>query len=270
MGGSDVVFAGSIPEFYDSYMVPMIFEVYAADLAARVAALAPKAVLEVAAGTGVVPRALIGHLEPDARYTVTDLNQPMLDHAAGRQTADGRIEWRQADALALPFADASYDVVICQYGAMFFPDRSKGYAEAKRVLKGSGRYIFSVWDRIENNEFADLVSQTLAGVFPDDPPEFMARTPHGYYDHDLIRADLAPAGFEDIAIESIEKVSTAPSARHVAVALCQGTPLRNEIEARAPGSLARMTDIATAALESRYGTGMVAAKIRAHVVTAVK
>lgn len=270
MTNTDVVFAGSIPEFYDTYMVPLIFEVYAADLAGRVAALAPMAVLETAAGTGVVPRALIGRLPPRARYVVTDLNEPMLQHAASRQAPDGRIEWRQADALDLPFEDGAFDVVICQYGAMFFPDRTKGYAEARRVLRRGGRYIFSVWDRIETNEFTDVVAKAAATVFPQDPPRFMARTPHGYYDHDVIRADLNRAGFAEIAIDTIEETSRAPSARHVALAICQGTPLRNELETRDRGCLDHVTDVATAALEATYGKGPVAAPIRAHVVTAVK
>jgi ubiquinone/menaquinone biosynthesis C-methylase UbiE len=139
---ADKVFAGSIPEFYDSLMVPLIFEAYAEDLAKRVAAISPLSVLETAAGTGVVPRALIGHLHPKAQYVVTDLNHPMLDHAAKRQAPDQRIAWRQADALALPFRDESFDAVICQFGVMFFPDRTKGYAEARRVLKDGGQFFF--------------------------------------------------------------------------------------------------------------------------------
>jgi SAM-dependent methyltransferase len=270
MTTADGIFAGSVPEFYDTYMVPLIFEVYAENLAARVASIAPMSVLETAAGSGVVPRALIKHLPPDARYVVTDLNQPMLDHAARRQAPDKRIEWRQADALDLPFEVNSFDVVICQYGAMFFPDRTKGYSEARRVLNKGGSFIFSVWDKIENNEFADVVTNAVATVFPDNPPQFLARTPHGYFKHDLIRADLSRAGFSDASIVSKEETSEAPSARHVAVAYCQGTPLRNEIEARDRSSLQHAINIATDALEARYGKGPVAAKICAHIVTAIR
>jgi SAM-dependent methyltransferase len=266
----DKVFAGSIPEFYDTYMVPLIFEVYAEDLAARAASVAPMSVLETAAGSGVVSRSLVKHLHPDAQYVVTDLNQPMLDHAARRQLPDKRIEWRQADALDLPFEDRSFDLVICQYGAMFFPDRTKGYAEARRVLIEGGSFIFSVWDKIENNEFADVITNAVATVFPDNPPQFLARTPHGYFEHDLIRADLSRAGFSDIHIVSKEEASRAPSAKQVAVAYCQGTPLRNEIEARDRNSLQHVTDIATGALEARYGKGPVVGKICAHIVTAIK
>ncbi len=166
---SDKVFAGSIPENYDRYIVPLIFERYAADLAQRAASLSPGAVLEIAAGTGVVTRALAPKLSPVASYVVTDLNQAMLDYAASRQAPDSRIEWRQADALSLPFEDAAFDLVCCQFGAMFFPDRSLAYREAKRVLKPGGHFLFNVWDRIEENVFADDVTNALAKFFPHDP-----------------------------------------------------------------------------------------------------
>jgi len=176
---ADKVFSGSIPENYDRGMVPLIFEPYAADLARRVASFSPSAVLETAAGTGVVTRALAPKLSAGASYVVTDLNQPMLDYAASRQPPDTSIQWRQADALALPFENAAFDLVCCQFGAMFFPDRIAGYCEAKRVLKPGGHFLLSVWDRIEDNVFADDVTNALAELFPNDPPRFMARTPHG-------------------------------------------------------------------------------------------
>ena len=268
MPETDKLFAGSIPENYDRYMVPLIFEGFAEDMARRVAGLSPAAVLETAAGSGVVTRALAPKLSSDARYTVTDLNQPMLDYAATRQGADNRITWRQADALALPFADAAFDLVCCQFGVMFFPDRRSGYREAKRVLKPGGHFLFSVWDRIEENAFADDVMSALAALFPDDPPRFLARTPHGYHDTALIRRELEQAGFSNVAIETRADQSRAPSARHAAIAFCQGTPLRNEIEARDARRLEAATDYAAARIADRHGSGEVAAKIQAHVVTA--
>jgi ubiquinone/menaquinone biosynthesis C-methylase UbiE len=270
MTDNDKLFAGSIPELYDSYMVPMIFEVYAADLAERAAACKPMAVLETAAGTGVVARALSRLLAPDASYIVTDLSQPMLDHAARRHGPDDRIAWRRADALDLPFDDASFDVVLCQFGVMFFPDRVAGYAEARRVLKRNGRFLFNVWDHIEANEFAHVVTAAAATVFPDDPPRFLARTPHGYHSLDLIRADLAQAGFSDVSTITLEATSFAPSPRHPAIAYCQGTPLRNEIEARDASLLDHVTERAAQAIAARFGDGRVTGKIQAHVATAVR
>ncbi|WP_315923927.1 class I SAM-dependent methyltransferase [Mesorhizobium sp. SP-1A] len=265
---TDKMFAGSVPENYDRYMVPLIFEPYAADLARRAASLSPRAVLETAAGTGVVARALAPKLASDAIYVATDLSQPMLDYAASRQPPDGRIRWRQANALELPFADASFDVVCCQFGAMFFPDRVAGYREARRVLKPGGHFLFSVWDRIEENILADEVMNALAQMFPDDPPRFMARTPHGYHDTALIRSDVEAAGFSRVSIETKAEQSRAPSPRFAALAYCQGTPVRDEIEARQPGKLDAATDHAEAAIARRHGRGAVAAKIQAHVIVA--
>src|SRR6266550_9584746 len=218
MPETDKVFAGSIPEDYDRYLVPLIFESFARDIAQRAAALSPRSVLETAAGSGVVTRALTPRLSPDARYAVTDLNQPMLDYAATRQPADNRISWRQADALALSFEDTAFDLVCCQFGVMFFPDRPSGYREAKRVLRPGGYFLFNAWDRIEENVFADDVTNALAEFFPDDPPRFMARTPHGYHDTALIRGDLAKAGFSNVTIETKAEESRAPSPRHPAIA----------------------------------------------------
>ena len=270
MTESDKSFAGTIPEFYDTYLVPLIFEPYANDLAERAAALAPKAVLETAAGTGVVTRILASRLAADARYTVTDLNQPMLDHAASKQGEDKRITWRQADALALPFGDESFDAVICQFAVMFFPDRIAGYAEARRVLKPGGSFLFNLWDHIGANEFAKVVTEAAAKIFPNDPPDFLPRTPHGYHDVGLIRDELGKAGFSQVAITTLEETSSAPSARHVALAYCQGTPLRNEIESRNPSLLEQVTDGATEAIAARFGNGPVSGKIRGNVVVAVR
>ncbi len=224
--------------------------------------------METAAGSGVVTRAIAPELPRGARYVVTDLNQPMLDYAASRQPRDIRIEWRQADALALPFEDASFDLVCCQFGAMFFPDRVSGYREARRVLKPGGHFLFNVWDRIEENVFADDVTNALAKIFPDDPPRFLARTPHGYHDTALIRSELEAAGFSRVAIDTIAEQSRARSPRVPAVAYCQGTLLRNEIEARDAKGLGSATDYVASAIADKHGRGEIVAKIQAHVILA--
>lgn len=265
---ADTVFAGSIPEIYDQYLVPLIFQDYADDLARRVSAGAPRHVLETAAGSGAVTRAIAAVLPRDASYEVTDLNEPMLDYAKGRLTGDNRISWRRADAQALPFADASFDVVCCQFGAMFFPDRGKAYREAKRVLGARGRFVFSVWDRIEENVFSKDVTDALGELFPVSPPGFLARTPHGYYDIAVIESELKAAGFREVMIETRAAQGRAPSPRHVAIAYCQGTPLRNEIETRGPEALQAATDHVADAIAKRHGSGEVSAKIQAHVITA--
>ena len=166
MVATDKLFAGSIPEIYDRYLVPLIFEPYAADLAVRLTAFRPQTVLETAAGTGVLTRAMAAELPAHVRIVATDLNQPMLDHASARLGPDSRISWHQADALALPFADQSFDAVVCQFGVMFFPDRAQGFREARRVLQPAGRFLFNAWDRISENAFAEVVTEALAAAFP--------------------------------------------------------------------------------------------------------
>jgi ubiquinone/menaquinone biosynthesis C-methylase UbiE len=268
MTATDQVFAGSIPEIYDRFLVPLIFEPYAVDLAERLVRTGPRDVLETAAGTGVVTRAMAARLPADARLAVTDLNQPMLDHGKAQLSHDGRITWRQADAQALPFEDRSFDAVACQFGVMFFPDRIKGYREARRVLKPGGHFFFSVWDKISENDFADVVTEAVAALFPQDPPRFLARTPHGHHDVTRLREELAAAGFTRVAIDAVGAVSKAASPLDPALAYCQGTPLRNEIEARDRSRLEEATQRAADALAQRFGTGPIEGRIRALVVTA--
>ena len=267
--GSDTVFAGAVPEMYETLMVPLIFEPYALDLADRLAPRSPRRVLEIAAGTGVVTRRLAARLPAAATIVATDLNQAMLDHAASVGTAR-KVEWRQADAMQLPFADHSFDAVVCQFGAMFFPDKPRAFAEARRVLAPGGVFLFNVWDRIEMNEFAATVTDALAQRYPADPPRFLARTPHGYWQRDAIASDLLTAGFAaPPSFDTRAERSRAASAQVVAVAYCQGTPLRNEIEARdAAGLLQGATTQSSQALAARFGPGAIEGGIQAHIVAA--
>jgi SAM-dependent methyltransferase len=264
---SDKVFAGPIPKLYDTHLVPLIFEPYAADLASRLSSRRIARVLEIAAGTGVVTRALDSALPASVSIVATDLNQAMLDQAAAVGTRRA-VEWRQADAMQLPFGDATFDAIVCQFGVMFFPDKSKAYSEARRALKPGGVFIFNVWDEIKENEFADTVTTALESVFPDDPPRFMARTPHGYHDPGIIERDLANGGFVGSPrIDTVAARSRAASPRIPAIAYCQGTPLRNEIEARDAARLGEATDVAAEAIGKRFGRGAVDGKIQARIVT---
>ena len=267
MSDTDKVFTGSIPKLYDTYLVPLIFEPYAADLVNRLSSRSLSRVLEIAAGTGVVTRALASMLPDSVSIVATDLNQPMLDHASALGTKRA-VEWRQADAMQLPFQDGAFDAVVCQFGVMFFPEKSRAYSEARRVLRLGGVFIFNVWDRMEENEFADAVTTALETLFPEDPPRFLARTPHGYHDHRIIERDLADGGFvASSRIDTVAARSRAASSRVPAVAYCQGTPLRNEIETRDASRLGEATDIAAEAIARRFGRSAVDGKIQAHVVT---
>jgi SAM-dependent methyltransferase len=263
---TDKVFAGSIPKLYEELLVPLIFEPYAKDIAQRLAPRAPRRVLEIAAGTGAVTRKLAAALSPESAIVATDLNQAMIDTA--REVGTVRpVEWQQADAMQLPFKAGEFDAVVCQFGAMFFPDKAKAFGEARRVLKPGGVLLFNVWDRIEENEFADEVMKALAGVFPQDPPRFMARTPHGYHDTAAVARDLRDGGFTAAPdISTVAARSRAATAMSVAIAYCQGTPWRNEIEARDAARLREATEAAERALARRFGPGPVDGKIQAHVV----
>lgn len=258
MTNRDLQFISSIAEVYDVYLVPLIFAPYAVDVAARVAKLRPARVLELACGTGVVTRELAK--VTSAAIVATDLNQPMIDRAIAVGTARP-VDWRQADAMALPFGDGEFDVVVCQFGVMFFPD--KGFTDARRVLRPGGTLVFDSWDSLAHNEVTDEIGIALAAIGLPGPGEFMARGPHGYHDVAAIRADLAAAGWGVPAIETIAKQTRAASAEHAAIAFTQGTPMRNQIPAE---RLAVATAVAKRAVAARWGEGPFESKIQAHVV----
>jgi SAM-dependent methyltransferase len=266
----DKIFAGSIPQIYETHLVPLIFEPYAKDLANRIASRPLARVLEIAAGTGAVTRELSAVLPQSVSIVATDLNPGMLTQAAALEIRRP-IEWRQADAMKLPFEDAEFDAVVCQFGVMFFPEKPKSFREARRVLKPGGVFLFNVWDRIQENEFADTVTQSLQSLFPHDPPRFLERTPHGYFDQRTIELDLAQGGFTmPPEITSVSARSRAATSEIPSIAYCQGTPLRNEIEARDASALAKATSIATDAIARQFGWGPVDGKIQALVVTIEK
>ncbi|MBI1806253.1 MAG: class I SAM-dependent methyltransferase [Ignavibacteria bacterium] len=267
---TDNVFTSSVSKVYETYLVPLIFEPYAEDLANRIASRSVTRVLEVAAGTGVVTRAMASVLPASVSIVATDLNQAMLDQASAIGTKRP-VEWRQADAMQLPFRDGMFDAVVCQFGVMFFPEKSKAFSEAHRVLSSGGVFIFNVWDRIKENEFADIVTTALEALFPKNPPLFLVRTPHGYHDRPTIERDLANGGFTALPqITTVAARSRAKSSRVPAIAYCQGTPLRNEIEARDTSGLSGATDIATEAIAQQFGRGAVDGKIQAHIVSIEK
>jgi ubiquinone/menaquinone biosynthesis C-methylase UbiE len=268
MSSSDTVFAGSIPSIYESYMVPLLFWPYAEHIAERVKALQPSRILETAAGTGVVTQAMHGAL-PDAEIIATDLNQPMLDEAA-RRLAAPNVQFQCADAMDLPFEDDSFDLVACQFGVMFFPDKARGNAEARRVLREGGTYLLAIWNDVAHNLATKVAGSAVAELFPDDPASFYERLPFRYHDWTNIEQDLRAAGFDRIDIETVDLRSRAPSARHAAIALTQGTPMRSEIERRGRNALSEATDAAERALRQFETADGFDAPMSAHIVTATK
>ena len=269
MAPSDADFTGSIPQLYDHHMGALLFAPYAADLALRLSNMAVGDLLETAAGTGVVTAALAAKLPAPVRITATDLNQAMLDHAAAKPGL-GRVRFQKADAQALPFPDAAFDVVVCQFGVMFFPDRVLGFQEARRVLRPGGRLIFSVWDRLGATPVMEAAVIGLQRRYPAHPSWFLERTPCGYHDPKAIGADLRQAGFADFRLETVALKGHSPGPLSSATGLCQGSPMSAEIEAVEPGGLAAATDAAAAAIAERCDSGPFEASLQALVIEASK
>jgi SAM-dependent methyltransferase len=261
-------FKGSFPEFYDRYNVPTNFAPYARMLAERAKALAPGRVLETAAGTGIVTQALVRALPAGATITATDLNQAMLDHAMAKPDMAG-VTWRQADAMKLPFPDGSFDLVVCQFGVMFFPDKPAAFREAARVLRPGGTFLFVVWDdfRAMPDHFTVIAAKVAGDMLRREPSSLMAPP---YHDEYTIRADLAAGGFGAVRIERISQPSRAASARDAAVVGVQGSVIRAAIEAADPARLGEATDAVERLISARFGPGPVVGATNALIVAAEK
>jgi ubiquinone/menaquinone biosynthesis C-methylase UbiE len=264
MSSTDTVFAGRIPAMYDRFMVPLLFRPYAERVAERARTFSPRRILETAAGTGAVTAALHRAL-PDAEIVATDLNPAMLEIATENIRSD-KVSFLPADAQDLPFDDGSFDLVICQFGVMFFPDKVKGHAEARRVLRDGGRYLAVIWDSLDRNPVSQAVAEAVAGEFPDNPPRFLERAPYGYADPDPIERDLRAAGFERIELETVE-ASSRVNAHEAADGMCRGSPMTAEIAERGPDAVDRAARAAERALQEFEGKD---APMSALFATAVK
>jgi SAM-dependent methyltransferase len=251
-----------MPEIYDRCLGDAVFRPFAEDLARRAQRLRPNRVLEIAAGTGVATAALLAAC-PDAHVTATDLNPAMV--AVGRDRVPAAA-WQPADASQLPFPDGAFDLVVCQFGVMFFPDRRAAYAEFSRVLAPTGHILFTTWDTIDTHGFARVLVEGLDRAFPGDVPAFLTTVPHGYADTAVVERDLRAAGCEPESVETVTLVGRAASAADVATGFCSGTPLRGEIEVR--GELSATTSSVAAEMTAHLGEGPVSAPMTAHVVQA--
>ena len=258
---ADREWVGSMSEAYDRWLVPAVFEPFAIDLARRVAAHHPDRILEVAAGTGALTATLDGVAA--AELVATDFNQAMVDVGCARAP---NARWQQADAMNLPFDDAQFDVVVCQFGVMFFPDKRAAFTEIQRVLVPDGTFVFNTWSTLESHELQAAVVDVVAEILSGDPPPFLAAVPHGCADPSIVSADLAACGYAHVLAEVVTLEANAPSAAAIASGYCLGTPLRAEIESRA--DLDQVLAAVTELLQSRFGSGSVTGKMTANVFEA--
>jgi ubiquinone/menaquinone biosynthesis C-methylase UbiE len=264
---ASTAFVGKIPEHYDRYLAPLLFNPYADDLVARLALHEGMRILEVACGTGIVTRRLVDALAGRGTIVATDLNEAMFANARKGLPGRGDAKFRHADGTSLPFESRSFDAVVCQFGIMFFPDKAAGAREAFRVLKPGGVYLLSVWDALEHNPVQRLTHETIAGFFPKDPPTFYT-VPFSYHDTTVIDALLRDHGFEDVRCERVEKEGTSPSAAEAAIGLVEGNPVLAEIMQRRPEALGEIEAAVAARLARELGDHPLRASLRAVVVSA--
>lgn len=267
MEENHVKFAGSIPEYYEKYFVPVIFEKYAEKLSDAIAYKDGISLLETACGTGAVTRSILRKMPDNARLIATDFNDAMLVEAAKKLDNNAVVELQQADAMKLPFDEEVFDAVVCQFGVMFFPTRTVAYKEVARVLKPGGAFHFNVWDTLDNNHFAKSVHEAAAEIYPENPPEFF-KLPYGYNDISLIVEELQQSGFADIDIKVRPLISSAKSARYMAIAYSTGSPLANEIAERGTPSTDEVVDLLEVLLRKEYGDGPVSGLMQAFQISA--
>lgn len=257
-------FSGSVPANYDRYLGPALFEPYAADLAARIPVADGVRVLELACGTGRMTRRLRASLPASAELVATDLNEPMVDYAR-TVVADRGITWEPADAQALRFDDGSFDVVVCQFGLMFLPDKGRGLGEARRVLVPGGVLIASVWESVADHPYARAIQRALEELFPAAPPTFLD-VPYGYNDPERIRADFEAAGWDDPTIELVRLEGESPSAWDLAIGFASGSPLAHELAERG----ADPSEVALRLADALGGDSPYTVELAALVLTATK
>jgi SAM-dependent methyltransferase len=266
MPSEHTTFVGDIPELYDRHLGPLLFLPYARDLAGRVAASAGSSVLELACGTGILTRARARAVEPSVAITATDLNDAMIAVARDRVRAPN-VTWQVADATALPFENASFDTVVCQFGLMFVPDKQAAARQVHRVLRAGGSFWFSVWGSLEDNPLARVAHETIGALFENDPPAFY-HVPYGYQDPDIIMRDLRAGGLRDAEIETVDATAHAPSAAHAAIGFVMGTPVVIAIRERGAASVDATVAAVAAAIAREFGGGPLSVPMRALVIRA--
>ena len=261
-------FSGTVPENYDRYLGPLLFEPFAIELASRISGKNFKNVLELACGTGRVTRHLRRSLPQQATLVATDLHADMIQIASA-QLSNENISWETADAQELQFANASFDLVVCQFGLMFMPDREKVLSEVYRVLAPGGKFIFNTWDKIENNGAIYVGNQIICSYFPENPPTFY-RIPFLLHQPDLLETNLLATGFKNIKVSAVEKEGVSPSAKAAAIGIVEGNPIYNHIMQRDPNLVEVIRKAVEQKIAEAYGNAPLKTPLRAWVFEAQK
>jgi len=264
----NVLFQGEIPENYDRYLGPVIFEPFAEDIVGRLPADKLESVLEIACGTGIVTRRLRDALAPLTEVVATDLNSDMFEFAKAKFKNNENVRWQQADASALSFSENSFDAVLCQFGLMFVPDKAAAMRESYRVLRSGGVFLFNVWDSFATNPFAEITHRTIALFFDRDPPKFY-EIPFSLHDSNPVHELLRNAGFEKIESFPEMKACRSRSAKEFATGLVRGNPVGAELVERGVDPNAVISAVATQ-LAKRFGAAPFESTMRAIVWRAVK
>jgi SAM-dependent methyltransferase len=258
-------FDGSIPGIYDRHLGPFLFEPYARDLVSRLPVPAPPRVLEIACGTGIVTAALCSTLPAHTELVATDLNEAMIALARNRLGGAPNVTWRTADASALPFQDTEFDLVVCQFGLMFFPDKLAAVREFRRVLRRSGRLLLNVWDSLAENPIGRIAHETISAFFPGNPPDFF-QVPYGLADRSLLGRLIRDGGFEEVRLEVVSLEGTSESARHAAYGLLHGNPMSAALRERGVSDSGPLVEALTAALAAAGGSAPLRLPMRAIVI----
>ena len=259
-------FAGTIPANYEKYLGPFLFEPYALDLVSRLQDKKYPNILEIACGTGRVTKHLAGSVKFDT-LTATDLNPDMIC-IAREKVWDKNIKWLPADAMDLPFDDNTFDLVVMQFGIMFFPDRPKGVSEAHRVLKPGGKLIFNTWDRTENVPGIYEGRQVIESYFEGDPPKFYS-IPFSMYDEKELKALPTHAGFKNVNVSLVKKEGFSPSSKDLAIGIVEGNPIYLVIVEKNPSLVDQIKDHVRKVLIEKYGES-VRVPLQAWVVEGIK
>jgi ubiquinone/menaquinone biosynthesis C-methylase UbiE len=259
-------FAGSVPANYEKYLGPFLFEPYALDLISRLQDKKYNDILEIACGTGRVTKHLAAAVKHDT-LTATDLNPDMIS-TAKEKVHDKSIKWISADAMQLPFDDNSFDLVVMQFGIMFFPDRPKGLSEAYRVLRPGGKLIFNTWDRTENVPAIYEGRKVIESYFEGNPPKFYS-IPFSMHDENELRELPTKAGFKDVKVSLVKKEGYSPSAAGLAIGIVEGNPIYLAIVEKDPSLVNKITEHVKKVLINKYGES-VKVPLQAWVVEGIK